>query len=100
MRATAGYFEVVRRAATILTGVAVAFVFLLSGVSKLDDPTLTIGFVSWGFDIPANIARWLVYLLGIVEIVLAGFMVRHVSRRSWPAGVAFCLVAFFVGFII
>lgn len=100
MKASAGYFDVARSVATVLTGVVVAFVFLLAGLSKLDDPTLTIGFVSWGFDVPASIARWLVYLLGVGEIVLAGLMVRYMRSRRWPAGIAFCVVAFFVGLLI
>jgi len=100
MKDSCGFSDGFTTTTLVTTGLAVAFVFLLAGIAKLDDPTLTIGFVSWGFGVPASVARWLVYALGAGEIAIAVLMAYKMNRQRWPAGVALGVVAFFVGLLL
>lgn len=86
--------------ALLVTVAVPAFVFLLGGIAKLDDPFLAAKFMSYALSMRLTEAFELTRVLAVGEIALALIVCLTVGRSRVPALAGMCLLAFFVGLLL
>lgn len=83
----------------LFAALVLAFVFALSGVAKLADPTNAVVFVSSGLGIHPGAGRWAVRCIAVAEVIAALYIAYQLNRSIWPGVLALSILLFFLGML-